>query len=975
MKKSFYARYSLHIMAVCLFLLPFAVVGSLNAKKANKNDVKNWVPLEYPETQVYQQFRKKFQGEEFILVSWDGCNLNDKRLEFLAGKMVPAVEVKPRDGKPFKAYDLGKAQRMLADPDGEFQWQDAVYSDWIRVGEKEERMLVWPSADLAGTPGKWNEEAAVAEIVRQRPTLFKSVLTGARVVEQMQSAPLNLSREEIIDRLTGSLFGASKMEIAAAPVAGSTAAAGTATPSSVAATGSDEEYVEEEMTEEEEAALQADLASRQTCLVATLTEESLTNKALAVKKLRELAINECAIPAAVLHMGGPPVDNVAIDEAGQKSLNMLAGFAVIIGFAVSWLSLRDLRLVSIVIFAGIYSSILSLSIVWWAGSPVDAILFTMPSLVYVATTSGAIHLINYYRDVVKEKGVYDGAAGDALRHAALPLGLATGTTAVGLLTLCYTELVPIRIFGFYSSVGVLVSGALLIFLIPAALELWKPKLKAEEPSGVGPAADNAPHAHDPGLSHEGGFWWNAGQWVLQHNLALSAVCLLVMGAIGYGMVYSETSVQLLKLLSPRERLLADYAFLEKELGPLVPMEIVLHLPKTDGTEGLTFLDRLRMVEQIQRNVEEIKVEGIKVVGGTMSTVTFSRDLESPDSPAGGAGAAAATLFGAGRIGDSVLNKQLVRHRDEFMRGDYLREQINPKTGEAEELWRISARVSALNNIDYSKFIAELQAQVRPVLEAAKAETKIEIRDEYTGVVPLVYKAQNSLVDGLLLGFVTDFALIVIVMMIVCRDWSAGMVLLLPSAFPAVVVFGAMGWIHYFLTNYSTGSLFIDIGFVMAPCVALGVTVDDVVHFMLWFRQGIMEGMTRKEAVSLAYKGCARAMYQSWGVIGIGLAVFSLSPFMPTRNFGIMMIAMLTIALVGNLVMLPAVLAGPGGAIFAWGIRRKMARQKQANSSSKHGHDAKQKGKQLEPASTVPFGNKHEPVPQPHLQATHSSRHA
>ena len=49
-KPSFYARYSLAIMACCIFLLPFAMIGSANAKKGNKNDVRAWVPKEYEET-------------------------------------------------------------------------------------------------------------------------------------------------------------------------------------------------------------------------------------------------------------------------------------------------------------------------------------------------------------------------------------------------------------------------------------------------------------------------------------------------------------------------------------------------------------------------------------------------------------------------------------------------------------------------------------------------------------------------------------------------------------------------------------------------------------------------------------------------------------------------------------------------------------------------------------------------------------
>ncbi len=61
-------------------------------------------------------------------------------------------------------------------------------------------------------------------------------------------------------------------------------------------------------------------------------------------------------------------------------------------------------------------------------------------------------------------------------------------------------------------------------------------------------------------------------------------------------------------------------------------------------------------------------------------------------------------------------------------------------------------------------------------------------------------------------------------------------------------------------------------------------MDDVVHFMLWFRKGISEGMTKKQAVELAYRGCARVMYQSWGVIGIGLSIFSLSACHADQKF-------------------------------------------------------------------------------------------
>jgi predicted RND superfamily exporter protein len=400
-----------------------------------------------------------------------------------------------------------------------------------------------------------------------------------------------------------------------------------------------------------------------------------------------------------------------------------------------------------------------------------------------------------------------------------------------------------------------------------------------------------------------------------------------MAGIGYGMTRVESSVQLMRLFSPQARIRQDYRWLEKKLGPLVPMEILIRCDQEQC--DLNFLERMELVDEIQREIGELGE-----VGSSLSTVTFGRSL---DVGGGGIGGAAGRVFGLNaRTRRSVLNRRLVAHRDEFLDGDYLREAkvVSDEGTREQELWRISARVSATKEVDYADFKRDLQSKIDPILASHQSDGTKGISVDYTGLVPLVYKAQHSLLDGLIAGFISDFAIIVLVMVLLCRAASAGLVLLLPAAFPAVVVFGGMGWGNELLKSFGTGNLLIDIGTVMAPCVALGVTVDDVVHFMLWFRRGISDGMDRKQATMLAYKGCARAMYQSWGVIGIGLSVFSLSPFGPTQRFGHMMLAMLTVALVGNLVLLPALLAGPLGDIFGWSVLRLNKKKAEKNSQRK-----------------------------------------
>ena len=834
-RSNFYQRYSVWIMAILLFLLPLVVVGAVKAKGNNRNDVKGWLPLEYPETQVYRFFRRNFAGEEFVLVSWEGCTMADPRLEMLAKKLIPPTH------------------------------------EALRI---------------------------------DRPLYFKSAQTGPRAVEMMTQEPLNLDREEAVARLTGALIGPAPRDASGEPV--------------------EEEHFD----------------GRQTCLVLTLSDTARANLHGAIDTIAQVATDECGIPAADLHMGGPPVDNVSIDKAGQTSVTILFGLSLVVGFFVSWWSLKSKLLVGLVLASGVYSMFASLAVVWYSGYPVDAILLTMPSLVYVATTSGAIHLANYYRDQLAETGIQEGAAGRSVHHALLPLSLATGTTAVGLATLAVSELVPIRMFGIFSAIGVVTSFLILVFFMPAALELFPPRLN------IGKAASD--EASDQWRPMEDSRWWRVGEWITRHHALATAACLVVMAAFAWGMTKVESSVQLMRLFSPKARIREDYRWLEDKLGPLVPMEILVRVDQK--TCPLNFLERMELVGEIQREIGQLGE-----VGSSLSTVTFGRSLDVGGSGEG-IGGAAARAFGLGaRTRRNVLNRRLVDHRDDFLSGDYLRDAVLDD-GSEQELWRISARVSAVKEVDYADFKADLQRKIDPILARLAEKGVAGVSVDYTGLVPLVYKAQHSLLDGLKVGFIWDFAIIVVVMIILCRAASAGLVLLLPAAFPAVLVFGGMGWGHSLLQSFTGGNLLVDIGTVMAPSVALGVTVDDVVHFMLWFRRGIADGLDRRQATMLAYKGCARAMYQSWGVIGIGLSVFSLSPFGPTQRFGYMMLSMLTVALVGNLVLMPALLSGPLGAVFGWSVLR-IERAK-----------ARRNGR-----TTVKEDPGSDELPPPHVQPGHSKQ--
>jgi hypothetical protein len=141
--------------------------------------------------------------------------------------------------------------------------------------------------------------------------------------------------------------------------------------------------------------------------------------------------------------------------------------------------------------------------------------------------------------------------------------------------------------------------------------------------------------------------------------------------------------------------------------------------------------------------------------------------------------------------------------------------------------------------------------------------------------------------------------------LVLRNVFATALVMIPNLFPAVVVFGGMQWI----------GIAAQIGSVMTASAALGIAVDDTVHFLTWFRRGLGASMTRPQAIENAFARCAGAMVHTSLICAGGLAIFALSSFVPILHFAYLMVFLLCAALLGDLILLPALLAGPAGNWF------------------------------------------------------------
>ena len=121
--------------------------------------------------------------------------------------------------------------------------------------------------------------------------------------------------------------------------------------------------------------------------------------------------------------------------------------------------------------------------------------------------------------------------------------------------------------------------------------------------------------------------------------------------------------------------------------------------------------------------------------------------------------------------------------------------------------------------------------------------------------------------------------------------------MLPNALPVLVVFGAMGWLN----------VEVDVGSMMSASIALGVAVDDTIHYLTWFREEFAKCGDRKVAILRTYQRCATPTFQAAMISGLGLSIFAFSTFTPTQRFGTLMLTILWAGVAAELIYFPALL--------------------------------------------------------------------
>jgi predicted RND superfamily exporter protein len=598
---------------------------------------------------------------------------------------------------------------------------------------------------------------------------------------------------------------------------------------------------------------------RTTCALVTLRPLDDDGRRAAVDWVRREAAAAAGIPEEEVRLTGDAVIGVAIDTENQRTAGLWSNLAIAVSLTVASLSIGSLRVGLMVLAAGGFGSLASGAVIYASGAPMNMLVALVPVVTFVLGVSAAVHLSAYWQDALAEHGP-EGAPGAAVAVGWLPSFVAAVTTVLGLGSLCVSQVRAVWHFGLFAAIGTALAFVSVFLLLPALLQVFPGQPRASE-EGEWPAFVAATRSLLP--------------W---HRLTTLA-CLAALVAAGLGLWQLRTEVRPARFLPQQSRWIQDLDWFTRAIGPFQTIDVVLAFDEA----GPNLSDRAALIQEVQQRLREGNE-----IRGNMSAATFL-----PDDLLGFADRGAArSVIRRGAI-DGRLRRVLPELMDAGMVGS---------DGE-RQLWRIS--------LQSQEFTPEKQARLREVVDRTVAEAAADLGVEppvetvCTGGVPLVLAAQRELLDALLQSFALAFVTIMAVLAVFLRSPAAGLLAMLPNVFPVVIVFGLLGWLGRRL----------DVGGMMTASVALGIAVDDTVHLLTWFGRFGEKRQSTTARVSAALGRAAVPIARTSLILGSSLGIFAFCGFQPIAQFGTLLFLLLTVAVVADLVFLPALLAGPIGRWF------------------------------------------------------------
>ena len=484
----------------------------------------------------------------------------------------------------------------------------------------------------------------------------------------------------------------------------------------------------------------------------------------------------------------------------------------------------------------------------------------MPTFLLAVVTSASIHLLAvFYKDFAKTNDKKKSLR-YAMGHSGLAIIMTSVTTAVGLWSFSFSGVAPVADLGVFASSGVMVGLVFTLVFLPALVSVTNFKVVKQKSS------EDEYSLMDRALIGISVFATTRPKLII----SVSTVLIICAAIIAAQLRFSHFPLQWL----PEDNFarVATEAVDENLKGSLT-LEVIID---TEKTNGLYNPELLRVIDDVSKNINSIST-GNMFVGKVISYIDVIKET----------------------------NRALNENRDEY----YAIPDDSDLIAQEFLLFESSGNndLASLVDANYSKARLTLKTPFIDSLEANAFIDNAQIyldqkfgslaKVTFTGIGTLMTVTFEEAIYSSAVSYILAFSLITILMVLLIGNLKIGLISMIPNLLPIVILSTIMVIFKMPLDMFT----------LLIGAIALGLAVDDTVHFMHNFRRYELQYNDVDKAVRLTLMGTGRAITLTSIVLALGFLVLTFSQMNNMFDFGVLTASAILVALLADFFLMPAIM--------------------------------------------------------------------
>ena len=582
-------------------------------------------------------------------------------------------------------------------------------------------------------------------------------------------------------------------------------------------------------------------------------------------------------PNGKIFLGG--VNMIASDVIGfVKNDLVIYGFSLVLIFIfILWSIFRKIRWVVIPLFICFISIVSTGGILGLFGWEVTVISSNFIALQLIITMSIVLHLIERYRELnikYKNASQYKLVINTVLSKLE-PSFFAIITTVVGFGSLILSNIEPVINLGLMMSVGISTSLFLAFITFPIIMML------------IGRKEEYIKETNKSSFTQKCSFIVeNYGKTII-----LVAILTSIFSLSGTSKLFVENSF--INYFKSSTEIYKGMKEIDENLGGTSPLDVIVKFKSDDKKVEIKtqnqdeyddFENEFKQKDDDKQYwFSQDKMDTIMAIHDYLETIPEIGKVQS-----------LATLLKVGEIINknerldgitlALMYNQLPLEYKNLILSPY----INIDKNEA----RITMRIIDSNpNLRRNELLTKINTDLREIIK--NKETTYQL----SNLMVLYNNMLQSLFNSQIATLGISVAILSVMFFLLFKSTKIVLIALIANVVPVSLLFGIMGWL----------AIPLDIMTITIAAIAMGIAVDDTIHFIHRFEEEFRVDHDYINALRRAHNGIGHAMYYTTLVIVIGFSILMLSNLVPTIYFGLLTVAIMIAVLAADLLLLPKLL--------------------------------------------------------------------